>query len=303
MNMKINMKVNVLGMTFRNPLVLASGVAAYGEEYDEQVGLEGVGAIITKTVTRHPRTGNPSPRVCEVTGGMMNSIGLANPGIDEFIERELVRLEDPCTNVIVSIAGDSEDELGYMAGKLDPLEHVHALEVNLSCPNVDSPLLYLDDPDRIVRAVAAVRGKTSKPVIAKLSPNVADICSVARAAVEGGADGLSLINTLRGVKVDPLNRRFALGNIVGGLSGPAIRPVGVGMVYRVKCEMDVPVIAHGGIADHLSAVEYLLVGADLLALGSALFKRPNLANEVLDGLTGYLDNRKLTLDGIRGELL
>ncbi len=299
----MNMITRIFGMEFRNPLVLASGVAGYGKEYHEQIGLEGVGAVITKTVTRFPRTGNPVPRVCEVTGGMMNSIGLSNPGIDVFMERDLPYLEDIPARIIVSMAGDDEEDLNYMAARLDRLNYVDAVELNLSCPNVSSDFQCTGRAGDAGSVVAAVKRGTSKPVLAKLSPNAANVVALARSAVDGGADGLSLINTLRGVKVDPLTRKFALGNIVGGLSGPAIRPVGVGMVLEVKRELDVPVIAHGGIVDHLSALEYLLVGADLLALGSGLFKRPDLAREIMEGLDDYLDSRNLTMDEIRGELL
>jgi len=292
-----------LGMRFRNPIVLASGVVGYGKKFDEEVGLDKVGGIITKTVTALPRPGNPLPRVAEVDSGMLNSIGLANPGIKEFIDYELPHLEEHKTNIIVSIAGGTPEELVHLASLLDRIEYVDSLELNLSCPNVSTKMQTSQDPQETYRAVAAVKSVTRKPVIAKLSPNVSDIVVVARKAAEAGADALSLINTLAGIKVDPVLRKFALGNVTGGLSGSAIRPVGVKMVYDVKKELDIPVIAHGGIVDWCSALEYLLVGADLIALGSGLFKNPNLAEEVSSGLEKYLEENGTSLADIRGELL
>ena len=292
-----------LGKKFRNPVVLASGVVGYGKIFDEEVGLDKVGGIITKTVTALPRPGNPPPRVAEVDSGMLNSIGLANPGIEKSIDEDLPYLEEHKTNIIVSIAGGTPEELVHLASLLDRIEYVDALELNLSCPNVTTKKLISQDPSETFRAVAAVKAVTGKPLIAKLSPNVSDIVEVARKAVEAGADALSLINTLAGIKVDSMTRRFALGNVTGGLSGPALRPVGVKMVYDVKKELNIPVIAHGGVVDHLSALEYILVGADIIALGSGLFKNPNLAEEVCSGLERYLDVNGTTLAELRGELL
>ena len=298
-----DMKCVFLGMAFRNPVVLASGVAKYGSEFHEEIGLDSVGGIITKTVTREPRDGNPPPRVTEVDSGMLNSIGLANPGFDHFVETELPTLGHHRTRNIVSIAGERIEDLVHMAARLDNVDHVDAVELNLSCPNVHTKMQFSQVPDDTENAVAAVKGIMKKPVIAKLSPNVADITKIARAAVKGGADALSLVNTLVGIKVDPVGRKFVLGNITGGLSGPAIRPVGVKMVYEVKKELDIPVIAHGGIVDQSSALEYLLVGADLIAVGSGLFKNPHLVGDILSGLDYYITERGTTLEEIRGELL
>ncbi len=297
------MKSEFLGMMFRNPIVLASGVAKYGREFHEEIGLENAGGIITKTVTRESRKGNPAPRVTEVDSGMLNSIGLANPGFDIFVETELPVLEHRMTRNIVSIAGERVEDLVHMADRLEAIEYVDAVELNLSCPNVHSRMQFSQVPGDTKDAVVAVKEITKKLVIAKLSPNVANIVEIAKAAVEGGADALSLVNTLAGIKVDPIGRKFVLGNISGGLSGPAIRPVGVKMVYDIKKELDIPVIAHGGIVDHLSALEYLLVGADLIAVGSGLFKNPNLVGDILSGLDDYISERGTTLEAIRGELL
>jgi len=297
------MKCEFLGLEFRNPVVLASGIAKYGSEFHEEVGLENVGGIITKTVTREAREGNPAPRVTEVDSGMLNSIGLANPGFDSFVETELPGLGHCRTKNIVSIAGERIEELVYMAARLGEIEYVDAVELNLSCPNVHTKMQFSQVPKDTEEAVAAVKAVTKKPVIAKLSPNVADIVEIARAAVGGGADALSLVNTLVGIKVDPVGRKFVLGNITGGLSGPAIRPVGVNMVYKVKKELDIPVIAHGGITNHFSALEYLLVGADIIAVGSGLFKNPDLVGDILAGLGDFIMERGTTLEAIRGELL
>ena len=292
-----------LGKRFRNPIVLASGIVGYGKKFDEEVGLDKVGGIITKTVTALPRPGNPLPRVAEVDSGMLNSIGLANPGIDKFISDQLPYLQEHKTNIIVSIAGGTSEELLHLALLLDNIEYIDALELNLSCPNVAIKMQTSQDPRETFRAVDAVKAVTRKQLIAKLSPNVSDVVEVARKAVEAGADALSLINTLGGIKVDPVLRKFVLGNVTGGLSGPAIRPVGVKMVYDIKKELDIPVIAHGGIVDQWSALEYLLVGADLIALGSGLFKNPDLTEEVSAGLEKYLHENGATLADIRGELL
>ena len=292
-----------LGKRFRNPIVLASGIVGYGKKFDEEVGLDKVGGIITKTVTALPRPGNPLPRVAEVDSGMLNSIGLANPGIDKFISDQLPYLQEHKTNIIVSIAGGTSEELVHLALLLDNIEYIDALELNLSCPNVAIKMQTSQDPRETFRAVDAVKAVTRKQLIAKLSPNVSDVVEVARKAVEAGADALSLINTLGGIKVDPVLRKFVLGNVTGGLSGPAIRPVGVKMVYDIKKELDIPVIAHGGIVDQWSALEYLLVGADLIALGSGLFKNPDLTEEGSAGLEKYLHENGATLADIRGELL
>ncbi len=297
------LKTEFLGFELRNPFLLASGVAGYGREFHEQVGLEGAGGLIIKTITKEPRVGNPQPRVCETPSGMLNSIGLANSGLEYFIDRELSFLENKDIFKMVSIASDSPEGLAEMAVRLDGIDYIQAIELNLSCPNVHTEMQFAQDPETTYSAVRAVKEAVEKPVIAKLSPNVTDISIIAGKAVEGGADALSLINTLTGIKVDPVNRRYILGNITGGLSGPAIRPVGVKMVRDIKMKFDIPVIAHGGICDYLSALEYILVGADLIALGSALFKEPYLVEKIVADLKKYLINRSITLDKIRGELI
>lgn len=316
-----------LGGELRNPLVLASGIVRYGREYDRDIGLKEVGGVVTKTVTPGAREGNPAPRITEVDSGMLNSIGLENPGFRRFIEEDLPFLKDRGAMIVVSIASPSPRDLREMAAALDPIDHVDAVELNLSCPNVshfedkfsalsgeprgngsgghgdDNIKLTAQGVETTYRAVAAAREGTDKPLIAKLSPAVTDIVEIGRSAVRAGADALSLINTLPGVKVNVFERKFALANVSGGLSGPAIRPVGVKMVYDVKRELGVPVIAHGGVKDHISALEYIMVGADLVAVGSALFKSPGLVPGILKGLRKYLDERGTTLDRIRGELL
>ena len=299
----MNLKCKFLDMEFRNPIVLASGTVKYGREYDDEIGLAQVGGIITKTITREPRQGNPHPRIAETDSGVMNSIGLANPGFESFMEAELPYLESHRTNNIVSIAGEKTDDLAHMAKRIGEIGYVDAIELNLSCPNVETDMRFCHVPDDTYNAISKVCGVTSKPVLAKLSPNAPDIVEIARSAVKGGAFALSLVNTLAGIKVDPKKRNFVLGNVTGGLSGPAIRPVGVRMVYEVKKELDVPVIAHGGIVDHLSALEYILVGADLVAVGSGLFKNPDLVGDISTGLQNYLEENKLSLEDIRGELL
>ncbi len=299
----MNLMCKFLGMEFRNPIVLASGIAKYGREFDDEIGLENVGGIITKTISREPRKGNPHPRIAETDCGIMNSIGLANPGIESFLGNELPYLESHRTNIIVSIAGEKTGDLVHMAKSIGEVNYVDAIELNLSCPNVDTGMRFCHVPDDTFNAVSEVREVISKPLVAKLSPNAPDIVKIARSAMEGGADALSLVNTLAGIKVDPIKRKFVLGNVTGGLSGPAIRPVGLRMVYEVKKELDIPVIAHGGIVDHLSALEYFLLGADLIAVGSGLFKNPDLVGDIRTGLQNYLEEKNLSLDEIRGGLL
>jgi dihydroorotate dehydrogenase (NAD+) catalytic subunit len=277
-------------LRLRNPVVTASGTFGFGQEYAAFMGLSRLGAITTKATTLLPKEGNPSPRICETPAGMLNAIGLQNPGIEAFLLEKLPFLREAGTTLIVNIAGEKVDDYVALASRLDEAPGVDALELNVSCPNVaHGGMQFGISPPAISELVSAVRAATKLPLITKLSPNVTDIVSMARAAVEAGSDILSLINTLVGIAVDVDRRRPVLANITGGLSGPAIRPVAVRMVWQVWAELRVPIIGMGGVMTATDALEFILAGATAVGIGTANFVDPATGTSVIDGLHDYCE--------------
>jgi dihydroorotate dehydrogenase (NAD+) catalytic subunit len=278
-----------------NPILTASGCAAAGRELDQFFDITRLGAVVTKSVMQRPRSGRPTPRMAETPSGMLNSIGLQGPGIDAFIDKDLRWLHQRGARTVVSIAGGSVDEYARVAGKLRLVEGVSAIEVNISCPNVESRgEVFACDPIAAAEVVGAVRRATSAgvPVFAKLSPDVTDIVTIARSVVDAGADGLSMINTLLGMVIDPDTMRPALAGVTGGLSGPAIRPVAVRAVWQVHQAMpDVPILGMGGIRTGLDALEFILAGARAVSVGTTVFNDPTAPMRILDELARALHAR------------
>jgi len=271
-----------------NPILVASGTFGYAREMAGLTGLDRLGGIIPKTITPAPRSGNPPPRTVETTAGMLNSIGLDNDGIEQFIDRHLPYLASLNTAIIVSIAGKSHEDFVAMAGRLDGLPGVAALELNISCPNVSGGVDFGTDPQSCQRLVAATREATGLPILAKLTPNVTDLASIARAAEAGGADAICAINTCLGLAVNWRTRRPLLGNGMGGLSGPAIKPIALRAVYQVARAVRVPVIGIGGIAAIDDVMEFLITGASAVQIGTANFYNPRATLEILDALPAAL---------------
>jgi dihydroorotate dehydrogenase (NAD+) catalytic subunit len=271
-----------------NPVMVASGTFGYAREMAGFVELGRLGAIVPKTITRQPRLGNPPPRTVETTGGMLNSIGLDNDGIEAFIAHQLPYLAGLGAPTVVSIAAHSVQEFAEMAARLDGAPGVAALELNVSCPNVSGGVDFGTDPTMCEEVVSGVRGACSLPVLVKLTPNVTDIVTIARAATEGGADALSLINTCLGMAVDWRRRRPRLGNVLGGLSGPAIKPIALRAVYQVAAAVEIPVVGIGGIASIDDCMEFLVAGATAVQIGTANFYNPTVSIEILDALPNAL---------------
>lgn len=294
--------VNICGVEMKNPVTVASGTFGSGMEYGEFVDLSRLGAVTTKGVAITPWEGNPTPRVAEVYGGMLNAIGLQNPGIDTFIERDLKFLEKYDTKVIVNVCGHSIKEYEECVERLSDIDSVALLEINVSCPNVkEGGIAFGTRPESLNEITKALKAKTKKPIIMKLSPNVTDITEMARAAVDGGADALSLINTITGMKIDINRRTFALANKTGGLSGPAVRPVAVRMVYQVANAVDVPIIGMGGIRTAEDALEFIMAGATAVAVGTSNFNNPSATIDIIDGIEDFMRKNGInSLDEIRG---
>lgn len=289
----MNLKVNIAGVELKNPVMTASGTFGSGEEYSEFVDLSRLGAVVTKGVASVPWPGNPTPRIAETYGGMLNAIGLQNPGMDVFCQRDLPFLRQYDTKVIVNVCGKDEADYCRVVERL-AREDVDLLEINISCPNVkEGGIAFGQDPKAVEAITAAVKKVAGQPVIMKLSPNVADITEMARAAEAGGADALSLINTLTGMKIDVQKRTFALANRTGGLSGPAVKPVAVRMVYQVANAVKLPIIGMGGIANAEDALEFILAGATAVSVGTANFFNPTATVEVADGIRDYLEKNKI----------
>ena len=285
----INTAVNIAGVNFKNPVMNASGTFGSGMEYYEFVDLNRLGALVTKGVAPEPWEGNPVPRIAETPSGMLNAIGLQNPGIDVFIERDLGFLSEFNTNVIVNVCGHSEDEYLQVVERLSDDERVDMLEINVSCPNVKKGgIAFGTDPKELKRITELVKQKSHKPIIMKLSPNVTSIADMAKAAEDGGADAISLINTLTGMKIDIHKRSFSLANRTGGLSGPAIRPVAVRMVYEASHAVNIPVIGMGGITNSEDAIEFMMAGASAVAVGMYNFHEPVAMIRIIDGITDFL---------------
>jgi dihydroorotate dehydrogenase (NAD+) catalytic subunit len=271
-----------------NPIMVASGTFGYAREMAGFMDLRRLGAILPKTITKHPRPGNPPPRTVETTGGMLNSIGLDNDGIEIFIERQLPYLAQVGTAIVVSIAGKSYEEFVEMAARLDGLPGVDALELNISCPNVSGGVDFGTDKAMCEKVVAGVRAACGFPLLAKLTPNVTDIASIAKAAEAGGADAISLINTCLGMAIHWRRRRPVLGNILGGLSGPAIKPIALRAVYQVARAVGIPIVGIGGIASIDDVMEFLVAGATAVQIGTANFYNPTVSLKILDALPAAL---------------
>ena len=290
----MNMSVDICGVHLKNPVTAASGTFGSGMEYDEFFDISALGAVTTKGVANVPWPGNPTPRIAETAGGMMNAIGLQNPGIDTFIKRDLEFLKKKDTKVIVNVCGHSEAEYIDVVERLADEDRVDLLEINVSCPNVkEGGIAFGVDPKALEHITAEIKKKAKQPVIMKLSPNVTDIAEMARAAVSGGADALSLINTLTGMKIDINRRCFAIKNTTGGLSGPAVKPVALRMVYQVCHAVDVPVIGMGGIASAEDALEFIMAGATCVAVGTANFHDPYTTLKVISGIEDYMKKNNI----------
>ena len=275
-------------LDLQNPVIAASGTFGYGLEFEPLVDLNLLGAVVVKGLSLKPMAGNPPPRIVETPGGMLNAIGLANIGLEAFLKDKLPRLRKFTAPIIVNIYGHHTDEYGELASELRGVEGVAALEVNISCPNVEcGGMAFGIDPLTSARVTETVVKNTDKPVIVKLSPNVTDIKAVAKAVEGSGAHALSLINTLTGMAIDVESRRPKLANIVGGLSGPAIKPIALYMVYQVARTVKIPVIGMGGIMDYRDAIEFLMVGARAVEIGTANFVNPRVTLEVIEGIRNY----------------
>lgn len=289
-----NMAVSIAGVTLKNPVMTASGTFASGMEYSEFFDLSKLGAVVTKGVADVPWAGNPTPRVCETASGMLNAIGLQNPGIDVFCERDLPFLRKYDTNIIVNVCGHSKEEYLRVVDRLADEEGVALLEINISCPNVkQGGIAFGTDPRAVEEITRAVKARAKQPIIMKLSPNVTDIKVMAKAAEAGGADAISLINTLTGMKIDIERGRFALANRTGGLSGPAIKPVAVRMVYEASGAVSIPVIGMGGITCADDAIEFMMAGARAVSVGTANFRNPTVTVEIAEGIRDFLVRKNI----------
>ena len=283
-----DMSVNIAGVTLKNPVMTASGTFGSGMEYSEFVDLSRLGAVVTKGVANVPWPGNPTPRVAETRSGMMNAIGLQNPGIDLFCKRDIPFLKQYDTKIIVNVCGHTTEEYCETVERLAQ-EPVDMLEINISCPNVKcGGISFGQDPKAVEAITAEIKRHAAQPVIMKLSPNVTDITEIARAAEAGGADALSMINTLTGMKIDIHRQTFAIANKTGGVSGPAVHPLAVRMVYQTAQVVNIPIIGMGGVQNAEDAIEFLLAGATAVAVGTANFHNPMTTVEVIDGIADYM---------------
>lgn len=292
----MNTKVNLAGIELKNPVMTASGTFGSGEEYSEMFDISHLGAVVTKGVASIPWPGNPTPRIAETHGGMLNAIGLQNPGMEVFAQRDIPFLKQYDTKIIVNVCGKTTEDYLQVVERLSD-EPVDMLEINISCPNVkEGGIAFGQDPKAVEAITREVKKYAKQPVIMKLSPNVTDIAEMARAAEAGGADVLSLINTLTGMKIDIHRRAFAVANKTGGLSGPAIKPIAVRMVYQVANAVKIPIIGMGGIMDADDAIEFILAGATAVSVGTASFRNPYAAEEVVKGIEAYM--KKYGVDNI-----
>ena len=290
----INTKVTIAGVEFKNPIMPASGTFGSGKEFYELTDLNKLGAVITKGVSSEPWEGNPTPRIAETYGGMLNAIGLQNPGIDTFIKRDLEFLKQYDTRVIVNVCGESVEEYIQVVEKLAHTD-VDMLEINISCPNVQSGgIAFGQNPKTAYEITNEIKKHAKQPVIIKLSPNVTDITEMARAVESAGADVISLINTLIGMKIDINRRQFAIANRTGGLSGPAIKPVALRMVYQAAKAVKIPVIGMGGIMTAEDAIEFIMAGASCVAVGTANFNNPNVMVEIIEGIEKFMIEKSIS---------
>ncbi|WP_156204702.1 dihydroorotate dehydrogenase [Candidatus Syntrophocurvum alkaliphilum] len=289
------MIVNLGGLRLNNPVTVASGTFGYGREYEDYVDISKIGGIIVKGTTLEARPGNPPQRIFETPAGMLNAIGLENPGIDVFLNEFLPELVERNVTVIANIAGNIVEEYAEVTRRIEKHKGIAAIELNISCPNVkQGGLQFGTDPKAVKDVVKAVKSETSIPVIPKLSPNVTDIVEIAKAAEAGGADALSMINTLMGMAVDINTRKPVLGNIFGGLSGPAIKPVALRMIYQVYKEVDLPILGGGGIMNVNDALEFIMVGSSAISIGTGNFVNPQIAEDIITGLRDYLEANSIT---------
>lgn len=285
----MNMKVNIAGVVWDNPVTVASGTFGSGAEYSELTDLNQLGAITTKGVANIPWPGNPTPRIAETYGGMLNAIGLQNPGMDVFIKRDIPFLKQFDTKIIVNVCGKSTGDYCEVVERLSE-EEIDLLEINISCPNVkEGGIAFGQNPKAVEDITREIKKYAKQPVIMKLSPNVTDIGEMARAAQAGGADALSLINTLTGMKIDINKRAFALANKTGGLSGPAVKPIAVRMVYQAAQAVDLPIIGMGGIQNSEDALEFIMAGASAVSIGTANFYQPNAAVDTVKGIRRFME--------------
>ena len=289
----MNTKVNLAGVELKNPVMTASGTFGSGAEYSEFVDLNRLGAVVTKGVANVPWPGNPTPRIAEVYGGMLNAIGLQNPGLDVFVKRDIPFLKQYDTKIIVNVCGKTTEDYIEVVERLGD-EPVDLLEINISCPNVkEGGIAFGQDPKAVEAITREVKKHAKQPVIMKLSPNVTDITVMAKAAEAGGADVLSLINTLTGMKIDINRRAFAIANKTGGMSGPAVKPVAVRMVYQVANAVSLPIIGMGGIATAEDALEFIMAGATAVSVGTANFYNPYATVEIAEGIENFMKKQKV----------
>ena len=297
-----NLSVEIAGVKFKNPVMTASGTFGSGMEYADFVDLNKLGAVVTKGVANVPWPGNPVPRVAEVYGGMLNAIGLQNPGIDVFIERDLKFLESYDTGVIVNVCGKTVEDYLEVVERLGDEKRVDMLEINVSCPNVkEGAIAFGQNKDALFDITSKIKSRAKQPIIMKLSPNVTSISEMAKAAEAAGADAISLINTITGMKIDIHKRKFALANKTGGMSGPAIKPVAVRMVYEASHAVNIPVIGMGGIATGEDAIEFIMAGATAVAIGAMNFHDPYATENVLAGIQEYMERYQVKdINELRG---
>ena len=300
-----DLRVKLGPLELKNPVMTASGTFGYGKEFEGLVDLNLWGAIVVKGLSLEPKAGNPPPRIVETPSGMLNAIGLANIGLEAFMKEKLPWLQSLDTEVIVNIYGHSMDEYGELATALKGVDGISALEVNISCPNVEcGGMVFGKDPDVSAKVTERVVKNTDKPVVVKLSPNVTDIRIVAKAVEEAGAHALSLINTLTGMAIDIESLRPKLANVSGGLSGPAIRPIAVYMVHQVVKTVNIPVIGVGGIMEHTDALEFLIAGARAIEVGTANFVNPRATLDILEGISNFCEEKEISnIEGLIGSLI
>lgn len=291
----IDLKVRVLGITFRNPILIASGPGGFGEELSKHLDFSKIGGFITKTITPNPREGNAPPRIVDTHGGILNSIGLPNPGIEKFTEETIPQLKKLNTNIFVSIGGDSLEDFEVMAQVIDGFQFIKGIELNLSCPNVSKGgLLFGKDSKILKKIVSLVTNATNKPVLAKLTPEVTDITEFAQIAIEGGADGISLINCPQGLRININTGLPYLKRGIGGLSGPAIKPIALAKIYQVRSKLpDIPIIGVGGVMTYEDVLEFAMAGANLVAIGTGIMINPKLPEEILPKLIEFLESKRI----------
>ncbi len=302
--MRSDLGVTLCGITMKNPIVTASGTSGYGRELAQLYDLNAFGAFVVKSITLEKRLGNLNPRIAECASGILNSIGIQSQGIRKFIEQDLPFLREQDVPIIVSIAGNYVEDYPRLAALLDPEKGISAIELNISCPNLEMGGCGLGtDPEVAGRLVRLVKSETKLPVIAKLTPNVTDITSIARSVEQNGADAVTLINTLAGMAIDITTQKPKLGNIIGGLSGPAIKPIAIRMVWEVYRTVQIPIIGVGGVMTWEDAVEFVLAGATAVGIGTVLFRNPWAVYEIVEGIERYMREKAITrLDEIRGKV-